>query len=403
MRTLKEQPVKLILNQEQLSQLNLPAGTKLQVDFGGDSSDNVAIHPLHFLKENISWVWLLSPSLISIIIFTIYFLNNKVHQIPLSGYNSLANWTIVVGTISGSLLFSCFYFKDRCQIQQWFGKKMYWRSMLTIIASFVIILAIGLLAFFWLLETIFKGISFDLWTAAFIFGLFICIINFLMFYAVANLSADSIFKLLITVIIGGALASMITNSNKRWWTYNVSFLGTAKASNAWQFNLTLIVSALLLLALVDFLFSNLQTHFPNNRRLLILRLLLTVFSLSLGAVGIFANNAGLWHQLHTDAATMMIRVLIIIILTVNFLLPDSPPQFQQISYVTAAVLIFSSLLFQPIGYLSLTAFELIAFILAFAWLLLLLQHLQTLAGKNVNHLKLEAIIIADKNKKTSVH
>ncbi|MFT8394232.1 MAG: hypothetical protein ABF624_09415 [Liquorilactobacillus ghanensis] len=120
---MKEQPVKLILNQEQLSQLNLPAGTKLQVDFSGDSSDNVAIHPLHFLKENISWVWLLSPSLISIIIFTVYFLNNKVHQIPLSGYNSLANWTIVVGTISGSLLFSCFYFKDRCQIQQWFGKK----------------------------------------------------------------------------------------------------------------------------------------------------------------------------------------------------------------------------------------------------------------------------------------
>jgi hypothetical membrane protein len=395
-RYLKQQPAKLILNQQQMKQLQLPVNTKLQVDFIGNSPTGVVIHPLHFLKENTSWFGLLLPSLISVIIFTGYFIHKKVQQIPLSGYDSLANWTIILGTISGSLLFSCFYFKNRAQIQQWFGKKMYWRSLPTIIASFVIILAIGLLAFFWILETIFKGLSFDLWTATFIFSLFSIIINFLMFYAVANLSADAIFKLLITVIISGALAAMITNSNKHWWTYNISFLGTAKASNSWQFNLTLIVAALLFLALVDFLFSSLQTQFPKNKRLLILRLLLTIFSLSLGAVGIFANNAGVWHRLHTDAATTMIRVLIIIILTVNFLLPDSPRQFKQLSYATAGILIFSSLLFQPIGYLSLTAFELIAFMLTFAWLLLLLQHLQTLAGKNVNHLKLEIIVTTDK-------
>lgn len=172
MRHLKQQPAKLILNQQQMKQLQLSVNTKLQVDFIGNSPTGVVIHPLHFLKENTSWFGLLLPSLISVIIFTGYFIHKKVQQIPLSGYDSLANWTIILGTISGSLLFSCFYFKNRAQIQQWFGKKMYWRSLPTIIASFVIILAIGLLAFFWILETIFKGLSFDLWTATFIFSLF---------------------------------------------------------------------------------------------------------------------------------------------------------------------------------------------------------------------------------------
>ena len=144
---------------------------------------------------------------------------------------------------------------------------------------------------------------------------------------------------------------MITNSNKHWWLYNISYLGTTYASNSWQFNLTLIVSSLLFLALTDFLFSSLEERYPHDHRLLVLRILLTLFAVSLGGVGIFANNAGLLHRLHTDAAALMIRVLIIIVLSVSFLLPESPKRFRQLSYITAGILVISTL---PFSYTHLT-------------------------------------------------
>ncbi len=75
---------------------------------------------------------------------------------------------------------------------------------------------------------------------------------------------------------------MITNSNKHWWEHNVSFLGTSQASSSWQFNLTLITSALLLAALIDFIFAALDQKFGRNRRLFILHILLTAFAVCLG-------------------------------------------------------------------------------------------------------------------------
>lgn len=378
---------KLIIDQEKLKELNLKDGTQLKIDFSPNHPANLAVIRKYFFTDSSTWRWFLLPSLIMSLLFSGYFYSKHKYLIALSGINSIASWTIIVGTGCGSVLFCVLYLKNRQQIQQWLGKKLYWRSLLTINISFAVILGIALLAFFWLLGIIFKGTSFDLGTASFIFLLFNIVTNFAMFYAVETLSPDSIFKLLITVIISGALVSMITNSNKHWWLYNISYLGTTYASNSWQFNLTLIVSSLLFLALTDFLFSSLEERYPHDHRLLVLRILLTLFAVSLGGVGIFANNAGLLHRLHTDAAALMIRVLIIIVLSVSFLLPESPKRFRQLSYITAGILVISTLLFQVVGYLSLTAYELIDFILVFGWLILLLQQLQQLTGTTDNSLQ----------------
>ena len=49
-------------------------------------------------------------------------------------------------------------------------------------------------------------------------------------------------------------------------------------------------------------------------------------------------------------------------------------------------------LFQVVGYLSLTAFEIIAFVLAFAWLLLLLQKLVNIVMHRGNEYRVEVMI-----------
>ncbi|WP_057875639.1 DUF998 domain-containing protein [Liquorilactobacillus aquaticus] len=379
---------KIVLPVQVVEKLNLKKGDKVEVSFSDKAEKQVVVQPLHQAadRRSVSILRFFIPSVVSTIVFFAYFFYQRKYQIPLAGSESIASLTISLGMLTGSLSFAFFYLKDRKRIQGWFGKKLYWRSFLTILLSFTTILAISLLCFFWLIEILFKGSSFDLFTSTYMFLLFSNVINYLMIYAATNISSSVIFKILIVVIVGGALASMITNSNKRWWEHNISFLGTDQASNSWQFNITLIVSALLLIALVDFIFASLKEQFPNNRRLTSLKTLLILFSIFLAGVGVFANNGtGLSHRLHTHSASLLVYLLIITIASIHFLLPSITKEFRIISYVIGLGLMVNSILFQPIGYFSLTAFELIAFILAFSWILLLLQILQemTQIEKNV--------------------
>ncbi|GEK29279.1 AbrB/MazE/SpoVT family DNA-binding domain-containing protein [Furfurilactobacillus siliginis] len=384
----------ITLPPEVAKRLNVHKGDRVQLTLSTKADDAVIITPNKAVREEqtLPIRWFLIPSLITSILFFWNFFNKHQTQIPLSGDNSIASFVIILGIISGVLSFITFYLKQRHEIQQWLPGSLYWRSFPTILLSFIIILSICVLGFFWFAGLLFKGITFDQFTSTFLFFIFVSLINYLMILAVSALSADMIYSLLVSVIVGGALSSMITNSNKRWWEHNLSFLGTAKAANGWTFNVTLMVSALLTVALVDFIFSSLEKKFGHSWRLLVLRILLTLTALCLGGVGLFANNGRGWmHLLHDLSARWMVYLLIIIILAIHYLLPHLTREFLLLSYSIGGLLVVTSILFQPIGYLSLTAYEMIGFTIAFSWMVLLLQTLQRrlFETNNVFHVDVE--------------
>ncbi len=298
---------------------------------------------------------------------------------PLTGTLSIASLVITLGMFSGICVFSFFFVKGKRQSSNHPTQNIYWRNFPTILLSFAIILAFVLSGFFWLVGILFKNASFDVLTATFIFFLFTSVINYFMIYFATSISSTMIITLLVSVILGGLLFSMLTNADYLWWQHNFSFLGTQKAVNSWQFNITLMMSALLMIALIDYLFVSLRQSFPNNKRLLILRVLLTVTAITLGAVGFFPNDGGDLHIIHTKAASWLVYLVIILIFSVRWLLPQVTKEFLFISYGMGGVLFICNILFANIHYLSLTAFELIAFIMAFSWILLLLQNLRKLS------------------------
>ena len=73
--------------------------------------------------------------------------------------------------------------------------------------------------------------------------------------------------------------------------------------------------------------------------------------------------------------------IIILIVGIRWLLPRIPSAFLQMSYSVGAILVTAEVLFKFVGYLSLTAYEIIGFTLAFGWVVLLLQFLQELVDK----------------------
>ena len=67
----------------------------------------------------------------------------------------------------------------------------------------------------------------------------------------------------------------------------------------------------------------------------------------------------------------MVYLIIILIIGIRCLLPEVGKRFLALSYGMCVGLVVIDLMFKPLHIISLTAFELIAFILAFGWILIL--------------------------------
>lgn len=333
-----------------------------------------------FETQNVSLRWFLLPALMCSVIFFIVFFTWGDKQISMTGDFSIATATMLLGLISGSFSFISIFINRKRKEKNPELSDIQWRNVPTIIGAFIVILMLGILSFFWIIGMMFEGASFDIYTATAIFFIFTAIINYLMIYAAYSFTSSMIVTILIVVIIGGVFFAMLTNSESRWWQHNFSFLGTNEAASSWQFNLTLMLSALLMVALIDYLFVNLKKSGYTGFKVASSRVLLTMVAISLGGVGFFPNNGtGQLHALHTKAAEMLVYLIVILIVSIRWILPKVTKEFLTISYGIAAVLVACNFLFQNIGYLSLTVFELLAFGLALSWILLLLQHIQQLA------------------------
>ncbi|MCT4486500.1 DUF998 domain-containing protein [Levilactobacillus parabrevis] len=327
-------------------------------------------------QNKIMW-WPVIMALVVSIGYYIFCRWQNLRHLKLSGDESLATALIVTGVVMGTLLFTIFFIRDRNNPQNRFTKNIYWRNFPVIVLSFALILALVLVGSMWLLGVLFNGASFDRITSSIIIFVFGVFINLAMIYFAQAVDAGVLSTVLTLVIISGVVISMAVNNERYWWQHNLSFLGTRNASSGWQFNATLILSALLMIALIDYLFVCLQENYPVSLRLTLLRVLLTLTALNLGLVGVFPNNVSS-HMLHDQVASFLIYCVIALIIGVRWLLPQITKEFLYLSYGVGVALVVAEVMFRGIGYFSLTAFEMIAFVMAFGWLLMLLDRIESL-------------------------
>lgn len=332
--------------------------------------------------QTISLRGFLLPTILSTIVFFLFFYLKKYSYVPLVGRPSIGELVSTVGVLTGILTLIITFIgikKGRTHSQ---AKALYWRNFPALVISFLIILFLGSLFLFRLLGYMFPGISFDLFTATLFFFVIMAVINYLMIYVVLELSPMLLTNILTLVIVGGVLGAMLTNREKQWWQHNFSFLGTVEATSRWQFNLTLILSAVLMIALIDYLFVNLKQKY-SGIKLTILRWLLILVALNLGGVGAFPyQDDSIYGVIHNQVAANLVYLIIILIVGMHWLLPKVTKEFKVTSYVIMGLLVLTVVLFQGVHYFSLTAFELVSFLIAFVWLLMLFQYLQKLVIEN---------------------
>lgn len=320
--------------------------------------------------------WYLIPAVLAAVIFFCLSWANHHWVISLTGNWSIGFASLYLGTFSGVVAFATAFIRQK-RHRSGPAMELHWRNLPTLLIAFGTILAISIMIGFWLAEKMFAGASFDIYTSTLFVFLFVAAITYGMLNLAMTISEAVITNSMMIMIIGGMLFSMLTNSNRDWWHYNFSYLGTQQNATYWRFNITLIFSALLMATLVDYLFFNLQKKYPD-RGVKVLQILLYAEAACLGGIGCFPNDPQ-YHVLHDRISMWLVYIMILIIGLLRWLMPGLSRQFLKISYIIGGIMALDWLVFKATSYLSLTAFELLEFGLSFSWLLLLFQNLEYLA------------------------
>lgn len=384
----QEKKVRVTIPVSMLERAGLNPDDQLQVKV---RNDTLVLDKANQAQPERLWYFIIWPLIIAIasgLVSYGYWVYRGLRPIWLTGSESVASLTIVTGVVTGAILFIGFFLKTRNDPDNRFSRQIYWRSFPVITVAFVMILAFALVGAFWVLGLLFPKVVFDRLTALLLVAVFTYFANAFMIGAALTINARTLSTILTVVIVSGCVVSMAANGQRRWWQHNLSFLGTESARNAWQFNLTLIFSALLMVVLIDYLFVSLSRIYPRNWRTSTLRVLLTLTAIDFGAVGMFPNNTDL-HLLHDAVAGGLVTLLVLLIVGVRWLLPGVTKDFLWISYGIGVGLLILNFGFRWFRFPSLTAFEIQAFAISFGWLLLLFGQLQDLVNEGSTPLAVE--------------
>ncbi|MCC6111057.1 DUF998 domain-containing protein [Limosilactobacillus fermentum] len=372
-------------------QLEIKDGEPLAMWVEGNQ---LVIRPLRLADSlpQIKLRWYFGPALVLTLLFYADMINQGYHLLPLVGGDSVASASLYLATLSGLLAFASTFISQK-RHHRGRAQEFSWRAMISIMVACGTITAFSLVAGAWLVGSLFHGAVFDIYTAGALIFLVIAMVTYIMINLAMTISPGVITNLMTFMIIGGVFFSMLTNSNKDWWRHNFSFLGTANSSNSWQFNITLIFSAMLMLTLIDYLFVNLSKKYPGWR-VQVTRWLLNLMAACLGGVGLFPNDPR-FHLLHDRIAMWMVYTMLILVVVVRWMMPMMTKTFLTLSYVIGGVLAVSYIAFKFVRYLSLTAFEMLAFGLAFSWILLLFQLIEAVVQRDVRLFTVE--LVAEEN------
>ncbi len=340
----------------------------------------------------------------------------------LAGDDSIQFYGSVVGGVTAGIAFLLGYSLNARMANIWLGQRPRLRQLVDTMALLVVhssIAVMGTLGIFRVFQEAFIGLTVDHIAGSVLVAIVGGVAAYFSFNSGARITAFSLSTLLAIFMASGVLVSMIFAENPFWWHVMFSELGTGQAglTSFWTFNTTLVVSGVIITTLTAFIARDLEIwgEFERGRvadllseraeqrrtssgrlpvrirlgnalsghfrtpRIMVVRVTMIVMGLSLAAVGLIPMS--LHHDLHTLVTAMFGLSFLFILLAVPYLLPGFPRSFYLLSFLAACALVFSFLLWMPIGYWNLTSLELIGAAILFAWLVVFIRNIAALVER----------------------
>lgn len=238
------------------------------------------------------------------------------------------------------------------------------------------IFLLGWLALFSIFQQAFVGAVLYPVAAAVLVGVAGAISSYIAYLSAVSMNAYRLAALLAVFLVMGVLTSMLTAENPLWWQENLSALGMSSDVSGVAFNVTLIIAGVVVTTLAGYATKTLASTADtasSRRRVRKLEGGIILIGILLACVGLFPVDEQFW--LHTGAASGMVVVFGTLIVRSRSLVPALPATFHALGMVFLTVIAFAVVMYFPVGYYNLTAVELIAASLVFAWLIVLIRNL----------------------------
>ena len=270
---------------------------------------------------------------------------------PLFGDLSVGIVSAVCGAVSAGTS-SAYAFRAMLRAREtWLKRIPAWRQMVTALGLVLVHVAstiMIMLVVFHLLQQAFYGLHLDVLAGALAVSVATGISAYLSLEATARINAESLSVVLGIFMCAGVLISMLLAEDQNWWRSMFSSLGTTQAGmgSFWTFNLTLVISGLVLAAFTEFLTRDLvrlaQTYRcrPALERYKIARMVRPrpklvrwcLLLVSMGIIGIGLVPFDVAMEVHSAFVQMVSVAMIFLLLGTIVLLPGYPVVFHLLSY-----------------------------------------------------------------------
>jgi hypothetical membrane protein len=209
-------------------------------------------------------------------------------------------------------------------------------------------------------------------SGALLAGVAIALTAYIVLLSAVSMTPTLLSLVLMVFLVVGVFASMLSATDDQWWKKNLSSLGITDDISALAFNLTLIIAGLVVTTVAHFGTAGLPaTTARGARGRRIVRIELMLLGILLACVGLFPVDRFL--TVHNVAASGMAVLFVVMVIRLRRDVPDAPRVFVMLGHVFVACIVVLAVLFAT-GYYNLTAVELVAFVMIFAWLLLFLRN-----------------------------
>ena len=249
----------------------------------------------------------------------------------------------------------------------------------------ITVLMVGLLTS--ILVRGFLGLEVDAFTSIMITVLLAAVAGYGGTLSGGDLTTSRLSGLFSVFMTGGIVVAMLTTSDAEWWQLHFSELGAGSGISVIIFNFTLVVGGMLLASLASLMAPALEAWASaappsHTRNTALIGWAFVAIGACLAGVGLVPVDKNL--IIHNTFATGMAVVFGGVLIGLRWILDGFSKAFLLFSDIVLMGIALSAILFWPVQYYNLAAFELVAAGIIFAWLIIFLRHLDAAAPRPAN-------------------
>lgn len=271
--------------------------------------------------------------------------------------------------------------------QEWRRRLRPWKTALdvaTVSAVHAVIAGIVTVVVFTTLQRAFEGIIVDAFTATGATAASAGLAAYWVALSASAVTTGRLASLLVIFMSSSVLASMATAQDPAWWEYHFSQLGTGDDVSSSLFNLAVLLGGAFVTTFALYVHRDLTAlvrqgvlvHAWTPR---FVSTVFVVMGTLLACVGVFPLDVSM--LLHNLSAIGMSLTFLGLLASAPFTLKGMPARFFWLCAGGIVLLLGGALLFEPVGYYSLTAFELLAFATIFGWISVFIRFVDALADR----------------------